>query len=399
MTANSEESAAARAPAPLATKPRVLVIDDELGPRESMRFLLKGEYDVFVAETVAIGLDHVRDKKPDVIVMDIRMPGMNGIEGLREIRKIDQTVAIIMLTGFGALETAQEAIRFGANDYMKKPFDAAEMREAVRRNLQKVEITRKRALAERDLAELNRQLAAELQRKERMATLGLASAELVHDLRNPLTVIMGYVQLLGEELAEKSAASGDHGEYLDVIRKSVARCKDLVESWLSISRSEARAYSPVNLYTIASQISQEMMPMAADKKVQLRFTHDTDEALVLGEKTQLIRILQNLIINALDSLPDHDGHIELSLSSRNKEVVIEVRDNGCGIPPEQLENIFDPFHHTSKRESGGTGLGLFITRRIVDDHKGAIKLTSQPGQGTTVAVTFPAHIAAQEATA
>lgn len=388
MVAASEQPPVATPAA--AVKPRVLIIDDELGPRESLRFLLKNDYEVLVAETVVRGLEQIKKSAPDVIVMDIRMPGMTGIEGLREIRKLDQNVAIIMLTGFGALETAQEAIRLGANDYMKKPFDAAEMREAVRRNLQRSQVNRKRALAQRDLADLNSQLQGELHNKERMASIGLASAELVHDLRNPLTVVMGYIQLLGDELAEQRPATGERVEYLDAIRRSVARCKDLVESWLSISRHGPVQHVPCNLRTIAAGIVDELRPLAATKNATLRLNCDAPLAHVLGDAIQLARIVQNLIANAVESLPSEKGDVQVTVTHRGDRLILEVCDNGHGIGAADLEHIFDPFY-TSKRASGGTGLGLFITRRIVEDHKGSIGIVSQPGKGTTVTVGLPCH--------
>ncbi len=107
--------------------PQILVIDDEMGPRESLRMLLKPNYQVHTADCVEAGLKLLKEKQPDTIVMDIRMPGMSGIEGLRQIREIDPNLSVIMLTGFGALDTAKEALRLGANDYISKPFDAHEM--------------------------------------------------------------------------------------------------------------------------------------------------------------------------------------------------------------------------------------------------------------------------------
>src|SRR5438270_11268374 len=117
--------------------PQILVIDDEMGPRESLRMLLKPNYQVHTADNVELGLQLLQEKAPDAIVMDIRMPGTNGIDGLRKIREIDPYLSVIMLTGFGALETAQEALRLGANDYINKPFDAAKMREVISRNVQR----------------------------------------------------------------------------------------------------------------------------------------------------------------------------------------------------------------------------------------------------------------------
>jgi DNA-binding NtrC family response regulator len=122
--------------------PKILVIDDEIGPRESLRMLLKPDYNVQTADCVEAGLKLLKEKQPDTIVMDIRMPGMTGIEGLRKIREIDPHLSVIMLTGFGALETAKEAVRLGANDYISKPFDAGEMREVIGRNVERTRVQR-----------------------------------------------------------------------------------------------------------------------------------------------------------------------------------------------------------------------------------------------------------------
>src|SRR5437899_10807718 len=107
--------------------PQILVIDDEMGPRESLRRLLKPDYSVHTADCVEAGLKLLKEKQPDTIVMDIRMPGLTGIEGLRRIREIDPHLSVIMLTGFGALDTAKEALRLGANDYISKPSAAGEL--------------------------------------------------------------------------------------------------------------------------------------------------------------------------------------------------------------------------------------------------------------------------------
>src|SRR4249920_2288221 len=182
--------------------PQVLVIDDEMGPRESLRMLLKPNYQVHTADSVETGLKLLSEKKPDAIVMDIRMPGMTGIEGLRRIRQIDPHLSVIMLTGFGALETAKEALRLGANDYISKPFDAREMREVISRNVERTRLHRTSESAASEIKELNHRLLQELAQKERLASLGQASAEFAHDIGNPLTIVWGYVQLLAKKLEE-----------------------------------------------------------------------------------------------------------------------------------------------------------------------------------------------------
>src|SRR5437868_13835630 len=123
--------------------------------------LLKPSYQVHTAENVETGLQLLQEKRPDTIVMDIRMPGTSGIEGLRKIREIDPHVAVIMLTGFGALETAQEALRLGANDYINKPFDAVQMREVIGRNVERTRVQRKSDEAARGIQDLNNRLMSE----------------------------------------------------------------------------------------------------------------------------------------------------------------------------------------------------------------------------------------------
>src|SRR6059036_583713 len=152
--------------------PQILVIDDEMGPRESLRMLLKPDYSVHTADCVEAGLKLLKEKQPDTVVMDIRMPGVTGIEGLRKIREIDPYLSVIMFTGFGALETAQEALRLGANDYINKPFDAVQMREVIGRNVERTRLQRQSEATAHELQELNERLRNELAQKERLASLG-----------------------------------------------------------------------------------------------------------------------------------------------------------------------------------------------------------------------------------
>src|SRR5438046_7956813 len=209
--------------------PQILVIDDEMGPRESLRMLLKPNYQVHTADCVETGRKLLKEKQPDTIVMDIRMPGISGIEGLRQIREIDPHLAVIMLTGFGALETAKEALRLGANDYISKPFDAREMREVIGRNVERTRIQRTGVSAAAEIRELNNRLLKELAQKERLASLGQASAEFVHDISNPLTIVWGYVQILAKKLEQSERENGSKGttsaKELNIIEQNVRLCR------------------------------------------------------------------------------------------------------------------------------------------------------------------------------
>src|SRR6202047_236305 len=207
--------------------PQVLGIDDEMGPRESLRMLLKPDYNVHTADCVDAGIKLLQEKQPDTVVMDIRMPGATGIEGLRRIREIDPHLSVIMLTGFGALETAQEALRLGASDYINKPFDAGEMRKVVGRHVERTRVQRAGERAAAEIKELNNRLLKELAQKERLASLGQASAEFVHDLGNPLTIVWGYVQLLAKKLEQSESdapPSARSAKELNIIEQNVLLC-------------------------------------------------------------------------------------------------------------------------------------------------------------------------------
>ena len=261
----------------ISERPQILVIDDEMGPRESLRMLLKPNYTVHTADCVETGIRLLREKHPDTIVMDIRMPGATGIEGLRRIREIDPHLSVIMLTGFGALETAQEALRLGANDYISKPFDAREMQEVIGRNVERTRIHRSSENAAAEIKELNTRLLKELAQKERLASLGQASAEFVHDLGNPLTIVWGYVQLLAKKLeqSEKEKSNGEAMEdpgsakELGIIEQNVRLCRELLTMWQSYGSVEAAPHKPISVSAIVREIVKGVEGMATQNGVQL----------------------------------------------------------------------------------------------------------------------------------
>ena len=371
--------------------PHVLVIDDEMGPRESLRMLLKPSYQVHTANTVEAGLLLLREKKPDAVVSDIRMPGTNGIDGLRRIREIDPHVAVIMLTGFGALETAQEALRLGANDYISKPFDAHEMREVISRNVERTRIHRSSEAAAEEIRELNNRLMKELAQKERLASLGQASAEFVHDLGNPLTIVWGYVQLLAKKLEQSDKDNGvqnpNSAKELNIIEQNVRLCRELLTMWQSYGSQEAAPHQPVSVGQIVQEVVKGAESIAAQSGVQI-LSHCFEDAKILGDPIQIKRAIQNVIVNAVQASVDSKGVVEVACACQDFYVDVRVQDTGCGITPAQLPKIFEPYF-TTRQGRSGTGLGLYITKKVVEDHHGSIKVDSTPGVGTVFTIRLP----------
>jgi two-component system sensor histidine kinase/response regulator len=372
--------------------PQVLVIDDEMGPRESLRMLLKPNYQVYTADNVEAGLRILREKKPDAVISDIRMPGTSGIDGLRKIREIDPNVAVIMLTGFGALETAKEALRLGANDYISKPFDAREMREVIGRNVERTRIQRTGVNASAEIKELNNRLLKELAQKERLASLGQASAEFVHDLGNPLTIVWGYVQLLAKKLEESEKENGTTNETtakeLNITEQNVRLCRELLTMWQSYGSVEASPHKPISVAQIVREVVKGVGPMAVQSGIELHCDIGDDPCTLLGDSIQIMRAIQNVIINALQASTEKKGSVAVSCTCKDFYVDVRVEDTGYGIAPAQLAKIFDPYF-TTKQGKSGTGLGLYITKKVVEDHNGSIKVDSTQHIGTTFTIRLP----------
>ena len=372
--------------------PLVLVIDDEMGPRESLRMLLKPSYQVHTADSVEKGLQLLTEKKPDAIVMDIRMPGLTGIEGLRRIRQIDPHLSVIMLTGFGALETAKEALRLGANDYISKPFDAREMREVISRNVERTRLHRTTENAAGEIKELNNRLLQELAQKERLASLGQASAEFVHDIGNPLTIVWGYVQLLAKKLEESERTDDPNAvssnKELEIIEQNVRLCRDLLTMWQSYGSVEAAPHKLISISEIVREVVASVGAMAKETPVELKVDVTADPCSLTGDAVQITRAIQNVIINAIQASGESKGTVEVTCIRKDFYVDVRIADTGHGISPEQIAKIFDPYF-TTKQGKSGTGLGLYITKKVVEDHNGSIKVDSTPEVGTTITIRLP----------
>ncbi len=371
--------------------PQVLVIDDEMGPRESLRMLLKPNYQVYTADCVDAGIKLLKEKHPDAVITDIRMPGASGIDGLRRIREIDPHVAVIMLTGFGALETAQEALRLGANDYIAKPFDAREMREVIGRNVERTRLQRTGVNASEEIKELNNRLLKELAQKERLASLGQASAEFVHDLGNPLTIVWGYVQLLAKKIEQsekENGAKASSAKELQIIEQNVRLCRELLTMWQSYGSEDAAPYKPISICAIVREVVKGVGSMAVQNGIELKSNLCDDPCTLPGNSVQMTRAIQNVIINAIQAASEKKGSVTVSCIRKEFYVDVRIEDTGLGIGPDQIAKIFDPYF-TTKQGKSGTGLGLYITKKVVEDHNGSIKVDSTPQVGTCFTIRLP----------
>ncbi len=393
----------------------LLVVDDEEGPRQSLRMVFRNEFNVQTVESGEKAVAYARDHVVHIAILDIRMSGSTGIEVLQDLKRIDPRIEVIMLTAYETLETARQALRLGACDYLSKPFDLSTIREAAARALHLRKIADTVASTTERLQDLNRRLGDIALREEMARTTNEIYAGVIHDINNPLTVISGYVQLLEERLKNVAFLHGDDLEKvrssLEYIGKQVSTCSAIATRYLRFihNRDIPGRQLPLNQVLADLQSLLKAHP-------EVRFNRLSVKPLEIDvlpriDATDFIQILLNLTINAfqstdrkqtvwvvadnLDHAPvfpalDHDSEVLLgreAFKHTGGVISISVLDQGTGIPPETLARIFEPYF-TTKAERG-TGLGLAIVSRLVQTHGGFLHVKTRLGEGTTVTLYLP----------
>jgi len=243
----------------LSEKPLVLVVDDEYGPRESIAYTLSADFDVVTAERASEGLQRLRERSFAVVILDIRMPEMDGIRALEAIRKIDTTVSVVMLTGYGTLQTAQQSMMHGANQFLRKPPDIAELLSAVRTQAQAASMRRQQIRVNREMESMNEALKREISERQPDVWQARAAVELVHDLANPLTVLIGYAALLVQEAKRVAYRDPEQGDKLhnfaDVVSRAAEYCHHLADNWKQTTRKTAE-YTDLDVVSLAKEVRE-----------------------------------------------------------------------------------------------------------------------------------------------
>jgi signal transduction histidine kinase len=404
-------------PPPAADLPNMLVIDDEEGPRLSLRMVFKNDFRVHTVENGDQAVEFARHNPVHVAILDIRMAGRSGIEVLRNLKEIDPYMEIMMLTAYETIETARQSLRLGACDYLSKPFDLPTIREAAARALRLRRISETVLATQERLRRLTDQLHDVTLREEMAKTTSQIYAGVLHDINNPLTIIIGYVEMLELRLAKVSFL---HGADLDAVREDLAIISKQVNTCFAIATRYLRSLGKSHFSNREVRVNQVLTDLQTLLKHHpaIRGGHlavkqlDKDTAALING-TELIQILLNLTINAFQStskdqtvwvtaevvpqaLPMEtlcDGPEDIvvgrePLANEPPLVALSVLDQGPGIAPAVLPHIFEPYF-TTKAEQG-TGLGLAIVSRLVQDHRGLLHVKTKLHEGTRITVYFPA---------
>lgn len=401
--------------APLApARPVLLVVDDEEGPRQSLRIVFKNDYQVLLASNGPEALELVREHAVDVVVCDIMMFGMSGVDVLKEIKEIDPSVEVIMLTAFETIETARQALRHGASDYLNKPFDIPTMRSAVKRATEKHRTTLEFRKTNEHLHELQQMLHDHRVREEMARAQGEIYASVLHDINSPLTVISGFVELINRSMENAARVEGEQlakikGD-LHTLNGQVGRCFEISKRYLSFLHKNEVEKVRVGANQAINDLRDLLVRHPIARGHELSVTNLETDVIADINGTDFLQILLNLTINALQA-SDEPHRVEVSCrllpdpldltacndspSQRfiNREgfsnltpiLAVSIRDEGIGISPQILGRMFEE-RFTTKPPDRGTGLGLSIVKRLLREASGGILIQTTPGSGSVFTV-------------
>jgi signal transduction histidine kinase len=372
----------------------VLLVDDEEGIRTVLSLAIADAgYEVLTAATGAQALELLGKRDIPLIVTDIRMPGMDGLELLKRIRKDWPDSEVIMITGHGDMDVAIESLRLGAGDFITKPLHENALEISLKRAVEKISIREQLREYTENLEHLVLEKSKELVEAERMAAVGQTVASMSHAIKNVAGGLEGgmFVIEKGLELENR--------EYLrqgwEMVRRDVERIKNLSMELLDYAKPVTITPVDADPNGPARQVHDLMAKQA--ENCDVRLVLDLDESLpaMRIDPNAIHQCLTNLVSNAIDACQDRlegDKKVVIrTLDGGGMAVRYEVADTGHGIAPEILTRIFNSFFTT--KGSRGTGIGLMATKKLVKEMGGAIMANSGIGQGATFTITIPtAHV-------
>jgi len=374
----------------------VLVVDDEEIIRNIWHeiFLEDEMFILDFAENGNEGIQKVKNHDYDIVVTDLNMPGISGLEVVEKVKKIKPQIEVIVMTAYGTVEYAVSAIKAGAFDFILKPLDFERIKLSLKKCFSLLEFKREN----KDLKELNVQLKELNDTKEKFISITS------HELRTPANAISGLIDLLHDRLPEKVKSQFERE--FDIIFTACNNLKDVVNDMHDLSLAASNRLKvnifPFEIDTLSNELSLEYKLYSRERDLDFNIDNKLDGQSFNGDIRKIKQAVGELIQNAVKYTKD-GGKIGITFSNEKKDeityLLIEIIDTGIGIGNEQVDKIFDAFyevqdttlHHSSQSEfmGGGIGIGLSIVREIVAAHGGRVSVDSELGSGSTFRLHLP----------
>jgi signal transduction histidine kinase len=362
----------------------ILIVDDEEALWTSLvtAFTLEG-YRAAGVGSAREALQHLRQVPCDVLLVDLRMPDMDGIQLMERVRECAPDTLVILMTGVATVESAVRALKGGAYDYILKPFTLAEIFHTVKRGLDQQRLKQENV----QLNDLNRRLQELDQIKS-----NLLSA-ITHEFRTPLTVMSGWMDLLlGDHFGP---LAGKQRESLAAIRTGIIRLGRLISNLLVFVETDRSQQSgtriPLSLASVLQGLAAEVAPDCHERRVRLSVETAPDLPPLLGDGERLRLLFFNLVENAI-KFNEPAGQVAIHAGKDGDSILISVTNTRGEIPVERIPRLLEPFTQgdmSASRAAGGLGVGLAVARLIAEAHDGQLVVESGQGKGTTVRVNLP----------
>ena len=364
-------------PTPAQDNTIFVIDDDEIIRLSCEQILQKSGYKVESFGNGHEGIERLKQVRPPLLVVDIKMPELDGFEVIKIVRRFDPDIVIVVITGYATIETAVDAMKMGAYDFLPKPFTPSELRLIIQRGFERWRLSKE--------AQILRKQKEEIERK--FVTL------VSHQLKGPLGAVKQYLDVLLYTRADQ--LTGETKEWISRSQARITEMIHLIEDWLMLAKLDRGAlcdpHASSNPARIIEDVMQEHQQLPSAANVKLSAELDPDLVPVRGDSVSLHMLIGNLVSNAI-KYNRPGGSVLIRAGRDNGLIAIEVRDTGIGIPPAFQPHLFEEFYRVKTPETQnipGTGLGLVICKRIVDELGGSIEVDSKEGEYTVFTVRLP----------
>ncbi|MEM7619343.1 MAG: ATP-binding protein [Pseudomonadota bacterium] len=368
--------------------PKILVVDDEPDMRDFLENMLSPEYNIACAKDGLQGLNAAVELMPDLVILDLMLPEIDGLEVCHRIKHNPdtQSIKVLLLTARIDEKSKLTALKKGADDFLTKPFSSTEVRTRIKNLIKTASLEKNLKQQNTSLKETLNQLKkteAKLIHSEKLNSLGIMAAGLLHEVNNPINYSHFALQTIQQ--APEIQQNDDLQDTFNDIDEGLQRVRKIVGDLKIFAYRDSKQADESQNFCFKTALEHALRFTAHEAKNISINVQTAENSQVYGSESHIIQVLVNLILNATKALKDIENlrkpEIYITTENKNDKLLVKIHDNGKGIEQEKLTQIFDPFFST-RAVGEGLGLGLSICHTIISNHEGNLTVASEPGEWT-----------------